>query len=76
MPGPDVVGDWFAVAATADMSLSGELLQFENGVLVPEGVNQSRLWREHSSARPMPQQDCLPQRVPLAVLHRLGQVRY
>ena len=34
MPGPDVVGDRFAVAATADMSLSGEL-QFENGVLVP-----------------------------------------
>ena len=35
MPGPDVVGDRFAVAATADMSLSGELLQFENEVLVP-----------------------------------------
>ena len=42
-----------------------------------EGVNQVRAFVAlDSSARPMPQQDCLPQRVALAVLHRLGQVRH
>ena len=39
------------------------------------GRESIRLWR-WTHARPMPQQDCLPQRVALAVLHRLGQVRY
>jgi 2-deoxy-D-gluconate 3-dehydrogenase len=35
MPGPEAVGDRFVIAATADMSLSGQVLQFTDGALVP-----------------------------------------